>query len=144
MRRGSPNFQGHYQPHVPAADLGYYDLTNEGVLEKQAAIAGAAGIHGFCFHYYWFGGEVLLDFPVRKILESGKPEFPFCICWANENWTRRWDGKDKDILISQNHSPEDDLAFIRKIQPILLHENYIRVAGKPLLAVYRALLFPIQ
>ena len=142
VRRGSPNFQGHYQPHVPAADLGYYDLTNEGVLEKQAALAAAAGIHGFCFHYYWFDGEVLLDLPVRKILETGKPEFPFCICWANENWTRRWDGKEQEILISQNHSPEDDLAFIRKIEPILLHENYIRVGGKPLLAVYRASLFP--
>jgi len=141
VRRGSPNFQGHYQPHVPAADLGYYDLTNEGVLEKQAALAAAAGIHGFCFHYYWFDGEVLLDLPVRKILETGKPEFPFCICWANENWTRRWDGKEQEILISQNHSPEDDLAFIRKIEPILLHENYIRVGGKPLLAVYRASLF---
>ena len=142
VRRGSPNFQDHYQPHVPAADLGYYDLTNEGVLEKQAALAGAAGIHGFCFHYYWFGGEVLLDLPVRKILETGKPEIPFCICWANENWTRRWDGKDSEILIAQRHSPEDDLNFIRHVEKILATKNYIRVDGKPLLLVYRPSLLP--
>src|SRR5262249_24243811 len=141
VRRGSPNFQGHYQPHVPA-DLGYYDLADEGVLEKQAALAGRAGIHGFCFHYYWFRGGVLLDPQVRRMLEAGKPEFPFCICWANENWTRRWDGKDSEILIAQRHSPEDDLKFIRHVEGILTTKNYICVDGKPLLLVYRPSLLP--
>ncbi len=105
-------------------------------------VRASAGLHGFCFYYYWFAGKVLLDLPVRRIMETGKPDFPFCLCWANENWTRRWDGMDKEILIAQQHSPEDDLAFVRRIEPILLHRNYIRVDGKPLLAVYRPSLFP--
>lgn len=141
VRMGRPNFAGHYQPHVPQA-LGYYDLRDATVLQKQMELASAHGIHGFCFYYYWFGGKVLLDLPVRVMLESGKPDVPFCICWANENWTRRWDGLDSEILISQNHSPEDDLHFIRQIESILLHKRYIRVRGKPMLLVYRPSLFP--
>jgi GT2 family glycosyltransferase/cephalosporin hydroxylase len=141
VRRGHPNFEGHYQPHVPSA-LGYYDLAEQGVLEKQAQLARQAGIHGFCYYYYWFGGQVLLDLPIRRIVETGKPDFPFCLCWANENWTRRWDGKESDILIAQRHSPDDDLAFIKKVEPILRLENYIRVEGKPMLLVYRPSLLP--
>ena len=141
VRRGKPNFEGHYQPHVPNG-LGYYDLSREGVLEQQAELARAAGLHGFCFYYYWFGGEVLLDLPVKRMVETGKPAFPFCICWANENWTRRWDGKDSDILIAQRHSAEDDFAFIRHIERIIRSENYIRIDGNPVLLVYRPSLLP--
>jgi GT2 family glycosyltransferase len=141
VRRGHPNFEGHYQPHVPS-ELGYYDLSEQGVLERQTQLARQAGIYGFCYHYYWFGGQVLLDLPVRRIVETGKPDFPFCICWANENWTRRWDGKESDILIAQRHSPEDDLAFIQKIERVLRLKNYIRVDGKPMLLVYRPSLLP--
>ncbi len=141
VRRGRPNFEGHYQPHVPSA-LGYYDLSEQGVLERQTQLARQAGIYGFCYHYYWFGGHVLLDLPVRRIMETGRPDFPFCICWANENWTRRWDGKESEILIAQRHSPEDDLAFIQKIDRLLRLKNYIRVDGKPMLLVYRPSLLP--
>lgn len=141
VRKGEPQFEHHYQPHVPSL-LGHYDLSDPSVLEKQAALAQAYGIYGFCFYYYWFDGKVLLDLPVRRMLELGKPEFPFCICWANENWTRRWDGKDSEVLIGQRHSPEDDLAFLENIQSILLHHNYIRVDGKPLLIVYQPSLLP--
>ena len=87
-------------------------------------------------------GKVLLDLPIRRMLESGKPDFPFCICWANENWTRRWDGLEDDVLIAQSHSPEDDINFIRHVENVLLQKNYIRVRGKPLLLVYRPSLFP--
>ena len=141
VRRGRANFADHYQPHVPS-ELGYYDLGEHDVLKKQTDLARAAGIHGFCFYYYWFAGRVLLDLPVRRMVETGKPEFPFCICWANENWTRRWDGRDDEILIAQQHSPQDDLAFIQKIEPILSLKNYIRVEGKPMLLVYRPSLLP--
>jgi GT2 family glycosyltransferase len=141
VRRGTPNLEGHYQPHVPSA-LGYYDLSDGDVMQRQADLARSHGIFGFCFYYYWFAGKVLLDLPVRRMVEMGQPDFPFCLCWANENWTRRWDGQENSILISQNHSPEDDLAFIQRIEPILLRKNYIRVEGKPLLLVYRASLFP--
>ena len=141
VRKGEPMFEGHYQPHVPST-LGYYDLREPGVLERQVRLARESGIHGFCFYYYWFAGKVLLDLPLRRILETGKPDFPFCICWANENWTRRWDGREGEILVAQQHSPEDDLAFIRNVEPLLTHRNYIRVEGKPALLVYRPSLFP--
>ena len=141
VRRGEPQFKDHYQPHVPS-DLDYYDLRETAVLERQAALAQEYGIYGFCFYYYWFVGKILLDLPIRRMLETGKPDFPFCICWANENWTRRWDGQENEILIGQQHSPEDDLAFLRNIESILLHKNYIRVEGKPLLIVYRPSFLP--
>ena len=141
VRAGRPNFPGHYQPHVPTG-LGYYDLRETEVLQNQTELAKAYGIYGFCFYYYWFGGKVLLDLPIRRMLESGKPDFPFCICWANENWTRRWDGLEDDVLIGQSHSPEDDVNFIRRVENVLLQKNYIRVRGKPLLLVYRPSLFP--
>ena len=141
VRRGTPQFPGHDQPRVPA-NLGYYDLRETEVLEKQVSLARSHGVSGFCFYYYWFAGKVLLDLPIRRILETGRPDFPFCICWANENWTRRWDGLEREILIAQEHSPEDDLAFIQNIEPILLHGNYIRIDGKPLLLIYRPSLLP--
>jgi SAM-dependent methyltransferase/GT2 family glycosyltransferase len=141
VRAGRPNYPGQYQPHVPIG-LGYYDLRTPEVLQKQTELAKAYGLFGFCFYYYWFDGKVLLDLPIRRMLNSGQPDFPFCICWANENWTRKWDGRERDILISQNHSPEDDLNFIRSIEKVLLQNNYIRVQGKPLLLVYRPSLFP--
>lgn len=141
VRNGQPNFASHYQPHIPAG-LGYYDLREDNVLQKQAAMAKDFGLFGFCFYFYWFGGRVLLDLPVKTILETGKPDFPFCLCWANENWTRRWDGLEQDILIAQSHSPSDDINFLRHIEPALLHHNYIRVSGRPLLLVYRPSLFP--
>jgi GT2 family glycosyltransferase len=141
VRSGQPRFPGHYQPHIPT-ELGYYDLRETEVLQKQTELAKVYGIHGFCFYYYWFGGKVLLDLPIRRMLESGKPDFPFCICWANENWTRRWDGRENDVLIAQSHSPEDDINFIRRVENVLLQKNYIQVLGKPLLLVYRPSLFP--
>ena len=141
VRAGRPNFPGHYQPHVPIG-LGYYDLRDTQVLQHQTELAKLYGIYGFCFYYYWFGGKVLLDLPIHRMLESGKPDFPFCICWANENWTRRWDGLEHDVLIAQRHSPEDDVNFIRHVENVLLRKNYIRVRGKPLLMVYRPSLFP--
>ncbi|HEX3319413.1 MAG TPA: glycoside hydrolase family 99-like domain-containing protein, partial [Terriglobales bacterium] len=141
VRAGQPSFPGHYQPHVPT-ELGYYDLRETEVLQKQTELARAYGIYGFCFYYYWFGGKVLLDLPIRRMLESGKPDFPFCICWANENWTRRWDGLEDDVLIAQSYLPEDDLNFIRRVESILLQKNYIRVCGMPLLLVYRPSLLP--
>ena len=137
MRRAAPQYAGHYQPHVPHPDLGYYDLNDATVLEKQAAMARAAGIEGFCFYYYWFNGRRLLNMPTDRLLATGKPDFPFCFCWANENWTRTWDGGDKEILIGQEHSEETDERFILDLLPAFRDPRYIRVEGKPLLVVYR-------
>jgi GT2 family glycosyltransferase/glycosyltransferase involved in cell wall biosynthesis len=137
VRRSRPMFSGHDQPHVPHPDVGYYDLDDESVLERQADMARRHGIHGFCFYHYWFDGRRILEKPVERLLRSGRPDFPFCLCWANENWTRTWDGLDREVLLEQRHSPEADERFIRELLPALRDPRYIRVDGKPLLAVYR-------
>jgi FkbM family methyltransferase len=142
VRRGKPQFASHYQPHVPHPRVGHYDLSNPAVMERQAAMARAFGIYGFCFHHYWFAGKRLLEMPVERMLRTGKPDFPFCLCWANENWTRRWDGMDSEILLAQEHSSEDDELFIRDVARIMRDHRYIRVHGRPLLIIYRPLLLP--
>ncbi len=137
VARARPLFPGHYQPHLPA-DLGFYDLRIPEVREKQAAMAKAFGIHGFCYYYYWFNGRRVLERPLQELLESGRPDFPFCICWANENWTRVWDGQEKHVLLGQKHSLKSDIAFMHDVLPILKDPRYIRFQGKPVLLVYRA------
>ena len=137
VSKAEPLFSGHYQPHTPA-DLGYYDLRKEETRVAQAELAKKYGIEGFCYYHYWFKGQRLLEHPLEELLKSGKPDFPFCLCWANESWTRRWDGKDKHILMKQEYSEEDDLEHIRMLLPIFEDKRYIRVNGKPLFLVYRA------
>src|SRR5438445_9134567 len=129
-------FEGHLQPQIPA-DLGFYDLRVPETRHLQAELAQDHGVSGFCYYYYWFNGKRLLDRPLTEISRSGSPDFPFCICWANENWTRRWDGLDSEVLIAQEHSTESDAAFFEDILPLLRDQRYIRVGGKPVLLVYR-------
>ena len=137
VRRGRPMFKGHHQPHVPHVDIGYYDLDDESVLERQATMARRHGIDGFCFYHYWFDGRRILEKPVERLLASGRPDFPFCVCWANENWTRTWDGLEKHVLLAQRHSLESDERFLRDLLPTLRDPRYIHVEGRPLVAVYR-------
>ena len=136
-----PLFSGHYQPHLPS-DLGFYDLRLHETRQAQADIAREHGIYGFCYYHYWFNGKRLLDRPLNDVLSSGKPDFPFCLCWANENWTRAWDGHDREILISQQYSEQDDMEHIQLLAEVFKDKRYIRVDGKPLFLVYRAMLLP--
>ena len=139
--RGRPRFSGHDQPRVPT-ELGYYDLREPDVREAQARLAGEHGIGGFCYYHYWFDGKRLLERPFEEVLRSGKPDFPFCLCWANENWTRAWNGGDRDILMAQRYGPDDDRAHIRSLIPALRDPRYIRIGGRPLLLVYRTEILP--
>ena len=136
VTRARSLFDGHYQPHIPA-DLGFYDLRVPEVREAQAAMARQHGIYGFCYYHYWFNGRQVLERPLREVMASGRPDFPFCVCWANENWTRRWDGQESEIILEQKYSPEDDIAHIRALIGCFSDPRYITVHGKPLLLIYR-------
>lgn len=136
-----PNFDGHYQPHCPI-HFGYYDLRVPSVMEEQARVAKQYGIGGFSYYFYWFGGKILMQEPLEAMLANPAVDMPFCFTWANENWTRRWDGAEDDILIAQRHSLEDSLALLRHLSRYFNDPRYIRIEGKPVFIVYRADIIP--
>lgn len=139
--KAKPRFKGHYQPHLPA-DLGFYDLRLPEIRQAQADLARQYGIYGFCYYHYWFNGKRLLERPFEEVFQSGKPDFPFMLCWANENWTRAWDGGEKEILIEQKYSLKDDIQHINSLIPYFKDNRYIKVNGKPVFAIYKDSLFP--
>ena len=143
VKKAKPLFEGHYQPHVPHEDVGYYDLRDPEVMVRQAAMAKKYGIYGFAFYHYWFNGKRLLETPLDNMLKTGKPDFPFLYIWANENWTKRWDGSDNEIIQEQHYSHEDDLNHIRFLcENVFSDKRYITIDEKPVFAVYRTELFP--
>ncbi len=142
VTKAKPRFKGHYQPHLPS-DTGFYDLRLPEARQMQADMAKEYGIYGFCYYHYWFNGKQLMERPVNDILKSGEPDFPFMLCWANENWARNWDGGFKDVLIKQDYSEEDDKEHIRYLcSKVFSDKRYIRIDDKPVFAVYRIELFP--
>ncbi|WP_114911426.1 glycoside hydrolase family 99-like domain-containing protein [Acidibrevibacterium fodinaquatile] len=141
LGRALPRFAGHYQPRIPR-DLGHYRLDGAETLARQIELAKGAALGGFVFYFYWFNRRRLLDQPIETFLANPHLDFPFCLMWANENWTRQWDGMDQQILIAQEYRPEDEAALIACFARHFADPRYIRIAGRPLLFIYRAALIP--
>ena len=134
--KGVPRFKGHYQPHLPQ-DLGFYDLRLPETRKAQADLAAKYGIYGFCYYHYWFNERRILEEPVDAILESGEPQFPFMLCWANENWTRNWDGGYEKVLLEQKYSLQDFVEHARHLVSYFKDKRYIRVNGRPVFSIYK-------
>jgi len=139
--KAKPCFEGHYQPHLPS-DLGFYDLRLEEARLAQEELAKSYGIYGFCYYHYWFNGKRLLHEPLDRKLKNTKEDFPFMMCWANENWTRTWDGSANKILLSQEYSIDDDKKHIQHLITYFKDDRYIKVNGKPIFIIYRPKFFP--
>lgn len=137
VKRAEPMFKNHYQERKPG-ELGYYNLVEDKDIQlEQIKLAKEYDIYGFCYYYYWFNGKRVLEKPLDKIIENKNLDLPFCICWANENWTKRWDGLDKEIILEQKHEVDSDNRFILDILPILKDERYIKIKEAPLLVIYK-------
>ncbi|MGI9048477.1 MAG: glycoside hydrolase family 99-like domain-containing protein, partial [Rubrobacteraceae bacterium] len=139
--RAKPLFPEHYQPQLPA-DLGFYDLRLPETRQAQADLAREYGVHGFCYYHYWFKGRRLLERPFQEVLDSGEPDFPFCLAWANHTWTWKRDHSLQGRLMEQEYSEEDDREHIRWLLIAFQDERYIRVNGRPLLLIYWAASLP--
>lgn len=139
--KAKPLFYDHYQPHCPI-HLGYYDLRVPSVMEEQARIARAYGVNGFAYYFYWFAGKLLMEHPLEAMLANPKVDMPFCFIWANENWTRRWDGQENDVLIAQEHSLDDSRALLNYVRKFFDDPRYITIDGKPVFVVYRPGIIP--
>ncbi len=135
VTKAVPQFVGHYQPHLPG-DLGFYDLRQASTIQRQIELARFGGVEGFCIYYYWFAGKRLLNAPLDLFAEIEK-SFPFCICWANENWTRRWDGLDTHVLMAQEYDERGGPGPIEDMLQYLRCPNYLRIGGRPLIVIYR-------
>ena len=136
VTQAKSRYKGHHQPQIPS-DLGFYDLRTPETRLSQAKLAKSSGIHGFCYYHYWFNGKQLLETPLKSVLESKKPDFPFCVCWANENWTRAWDGRDREVLIKQEYTIEDSISHINYLLEYFKDDRYIKVNGRPMILIYR-------
>ncbi len=141
VQRGMPRFEGHMQPRVPR-DLGHYRLEGTETLRRQVELARGAGLAGFVHYFYWFNGRRLLEAPVEAMLADPAVDFPFCLMWANENWTRRWDGGEADVLIAQDYRPQDDAVLVACLARHFRDPRYIRLQGRPVLMLYRPALIP--
>ena len=136
VAKARPLFRGHVQPHLPS-DLGFYDLRVPEVREAQADLARSHGLSGFCYWHYWFAGHMLLQRPLEEVLASGRPDFPFCVAWANQSWSGVWHGSPDRILIEQTYpGPEDDARHFAYLRRAFEDPRYLRVAGKPLFVIF--------
>lgn len=139
--KAKPRYNNHYQPHIPS-ELGFYDLRTSETRIDQEKLAFENGLHGFCYYHYWFNGKLVLERPLNEKLKSEEQKLPFCICWANENWTRAWDGQEKNILLEQTYSKNDAIDHINHLVKIISSKIYITIHDKPLILIYRPDLIP--
>jgi len=138
VKKAKPLFPGHYQPRIPADEIGYYDLSDSKTLEKQVDLARQYGLHGFCFYHYWFKGKLLLEKPLESFLRNKDLDFNFCLCWANEPWSRRWHGQEEDVLQGQNYGDKEGwVEHIKYLLPFLKDKRAITIEGKPIFLIYR-------
>ena len=139
VKKSRPLFKGHHQPRIPGDTYGYlsyYDLTNIQVIKSQVKLAKSHGIYGFGIYYYWFSGKKLLEKPIDLFIKYSNIDFRFLLIWANENWTKKWDGRDKEIFVKQEYFPEDPINFIKDIKKYIMDKRYIKVNGRPILGIY--------
>ena len=139
--RGMPRFEGHRQPRIPR-DLGFYSLNEVDTLRRQFDMARSAGIHGFCFYHYWFDGRRVMESPMEKLLADPSLDIPFSIMWANENWSRTWDGNEAELLLKQTYQFEDEIAFVDDLARHFKDKRYIQIDGRPIFFIYRASSIP--
>lgn len=142
--RAKPLFKGHYQPKVPA-DLGYYDLRIPEVRDEQASLAKEAGIEGFCYWHYWFDGQRLLDRVFNEVVVTGKPDYPFCLCWANHSWYKKnWDPTKPNVLLMEQTYPgiKDYINHFNALLPAFKDKRYITSDGRPVFGIYQPLGIP--
>ncbi len=139
VANATPQFVGHFQPKIPY-DLGFYNLLMPGVMERQVEIAKAYGVYGFCFYYYWFSGRKLLEKPLEYFLHSDI-DFHFHLCWATENWSKRWDGGEQELIVEQHLEDDDAEKFFNDLLPYISDPRYERIDGKPVLIIYRSDIF---
>ena len=130
-----PHFVGHYQPKIPY-DLGFYNLLMPSVMERQVEIAKAYGVYGFCFYYYWFSGKKVLEKPLEYWLAHKEIDFHYHFCWANENWSKLWDGGNQELIFEQKLQDGDAEKFFNDILPYIKDERYEKIDNKPMLAIY--------
>ena len=129
VRKATPLYPGHLQPRVPAEGR-YYDMLDPAAHDWQAALAQQHGLYGFCYYHYWFAGRQLLEKPLEMLLERGKPDMPFCLSWANESWTRAWDGGDREVLMAQDYGDSADWArHFDYLLTAFRDPRYVRVDG---------------
>lgn len=141
VRKARPRFRGHYQPHV-SGELGYYDLRDPSVQVEQARLAQAHCVHGFIYYHYWFSGKRLLQHPLEAMLANDDVTIPFALCWANENWTRTWDGQEQQVLVQQEYKEEDVTTHAQLLARVMSDRRYLRIDGRPLFLVYNAAALP--
>ena len=143
VKKAKPLFENHYQPRIPY-NSDYYSLLDLDTMKRQITLAKENGIYGFCYYHYWFtGGIKLLEKPIERMLKHPELDMPFCLCWANENWTKKWDGGNNEIIVKQSYGNEEDLDnHVDYLCDFFKDERYIKIDGMPLLIIYRPNLIP--